>query len=54
LDNVADTQKEQLVIDVIATTDAVNQTIALFGKVTTVDKIAVVAIKTTITAIRIA
>lgn len=54
LDNIADTQKEQLVIDVIATTDAVNQTIALFGKVTTVDKIAVVALKTTITAIRIA
>jgi hypothetical protein len=53
LNFLADTQKEQLVIDVLATTDGENQTIALFGQATTIDKIAVVALRTTITAVRI-
>lgn len=50
---LADTQKEQLVIDVIATTDGPNQTVALFGQCSTVDKVAVVALRTTITAVRV-
>jgi hypothetical protein len=53
LNFLADTQKEQLTIDVIATTDGPNQTIALFGQATTIDKIAAVALRTTITAVRI-
>lgn len=53
LNFLVDTQKEQLTIDVIATTDGPNQTISLFGQATTIDKIAVVALRTTITAVRI-
>lgn len=44
---------KQLVIDVFATTDGANQTVALFGKCSTADRVAGRALRTTITAIRI-
>lgn len=44
---------KQLVIDVFVTTDAASQTVALFGKCATANRVAARALKTTITAIRI-
>lgn len=51
--NLVDTEEKQVIINVIVETDAVNQTIALFAKATTANKISVVANATTITFVRI-
>jgi hypothetical protein len=50
---IADTQVEQIVINITVTTTLNNQTIALFGKCTTASKIKAVALNTTLTAVRI-
>ena len=46
-------QESQVVITAIVTTDGANQTIALFGKATTANRISVVADATTITYVRL-
>lgn len=51
--NLAVDEEKQVVINVIVETDAVNQTLALFAKATTANKIASVANATTITFVRI-
>jgi hypothetical protein len=53
VNDFAEDSVKQLVIDVFVTTDGANQTIALFGKCATADRVAARALKTTITAIRI-
>lgn len=53
ISQLVDTEEKQVILNVIVETDAVNQTIALFAKATTADKIAVVANATTITFVRI-
>lgn len=50
--NFADTIRSQITISVRVTTTAANQTVALYGKADTADKIAVVALNTNLTYMR--
>lgn len=54
ISNLVDTELKQIVISAIATTDAANQTIALFAECTTANKVNLVALKTTLTYVRVA
>jgi hypothetical protein len=53
ISNIIVGEEKQVILNSIAETTAPNQTVALFGKATTSDKIAVVANATTLTFVRI-
>jgi hypothetical protein len=53
LSNIIDTERKQIVLNTILSTTGLNQTIQLYGKATTANKISVVALNTTITYVRI-
>ncbi len=53
INDLVEDSLRQLVITAFVTTTLANQTVELFGKCTTADKIAVRALKTTMTAVRI-
>ncbi len=53
LSNLIDTERKQIVLNAIVTTVGANQTVQLYGKATTADKVAVVALNTTLTYVRI-
>lgn len=53
ISNLVNGEFKQITISVVATTDAANQTIALFGECSTASKISVVALNTTISWVRL-
>jgi hypothetical protein len=53
ISNMVVDENKQIVINVLVTTDGANQTIALEGKATTADIFAIVALRTTITYVRV-
>lgn len=53
ISRIAEDEEKQVILNAIAETTGPNQTVALFGKATTSDKIAAVANATTITFVRI-
>lgn len=52
--NIDEDQFSQIIINAIVTTSGANQTVALYGRASGADIIAVIALNTTITAVRIA
>lgn len=54
LSNLVDTERKQIVLNVVLTTSAPNQTVQIYGKATTADKIAVVALNTSFSYVRLA
>ncbi len=54
ISNLIDTELKQVVISAIATTDAANQTVALFAECTTATKVKLIALKTALTYVRVA
>lgn len=53
ISNMVDTERKQIVLSCIVTTTTANQTVQLFGKSTTANKIAVVALNTSISYVRL-
>lgn len=53
ISNLVDTERKQIVLNAILTTTAANQTVQVYGKATTAAKIAVVALNTSVSYVRL-